>query len=117
MKIFAETTLFLLLAITVFFTSCSKEKSETGIYAPNGVLVSTSTTDFNHTIADAFDLADKDLSSKIISFLDVKEGFIAEVEIYISSMDVHSVVYYYPSHYKTELADVPSRSRIKTGLF
>ncbi len=74
--------------------SCNKEDVSTNIYSPNNLIVSESMADLTATIADAIEIKQGDLSIKSISFLDVKEGFIAEVETYISTTNEYTKVYY-----------------------
>ncbi|MEL6866815.1 MAG: hypothetical protein AAFP19_20495 [Bacteroidota bacterium] len=85
---------FVSLLLLLSLASCNKEEVNTKIYAPNDLLVSESMADLTQTMAGILNMDQKDLSIQSISFLDVKEGFIADVEVYISSTGDHANVLY-----------------------
>ncbi|MEM1319614.1 MAG: hypothetical protein AAGG75_05120 [Bacteroidota bacterium] len=98
------------LAISMFFllalASCNKSEDTAAaakVFAPNNVLVSESMEDFTATIAYGLDAEVKDITIESISYLDVEEGFVAEVEVYNSATDVHSVIYGFSPQLKDKI--------------
>ena len=83
--------------------SCNKE-TDTSIYAPNNALVSESMEDLTKTLANIVNMDAKDLSIESISYLDVKEGFIAEVEMHISTTNEYFNLFYVSPIYKDRIS-------------
>ncbi len=84
------TALFFL----AILASCNKEEVDTNIYAPNEAVVSASMEDLQETIANALAIKASDISVQSISFLDVTEGFAAEVDIHLKATDERTNVFY-----------------------
>jgi len=72
--------LFIPMLFILSLASCSKEQ-DMSIRAPNNAFVSESTEDLVARLAYIVNMDAKDLSIESISYLDVEEGFIAEVEM------------------------------------
>jgi len=110
MKNLTATALALLLILGM--TSCSQEKVAPGIYAPNEALVSNSEDELRKTIASAIHEDEQQVAIKSIDFLDVKKGFIAEVDI--TTYGIAHTIYYISNDLNADV-EVDSSVELVTG--
>ncbi|MEM8906800.1 MAG: hypothetical protein AAGD05_03045 [Bacteroidota bacterium] len=82
------------LIIAASFTACQEEELDTTIYTPQGVAVSSSIEALTQTIATRTQLNAEDISVEILSFLEVSQGYIAEIAIYVPATNEHYKVYH-----------------------
>lgn len=88
--------LFVALVVSATIFSCNRQEEVIqAIYAPNGDLVASSEEDLRQAMVEA--LNEENVSINKISFLDVAEGYIAEIDVATPDLSTKKVFHLSPS--------------------
>lgn len=88
--------LFVALVVSATIFSCDRQEEVIqAIYAPNGDLVASSEEDLREAMVEA--LHEEDVSINKISFWDVSEGYIAEIDVETPDLSTKKVFHLSPN--------------------
>ena len=88
--------LFIALVVSATIFSCDRQEEVIqAIYAPNGDLVASSEEDLRQTMVEA--IGEEEVTINKVSFLDVTEGYIAEIDVATPDLSTKKVYHLSPS--------------------